>query len=73
MLGSGRPFLVEIQNARHVPSEALVKEIEININNLNTQLVRGLPNSILKVFFFLYIFNKKHVLYHRFWLKILKW
>ncbi|KAG8632262.1 hypothetical protein MANES_18G007801v8 [Manihot esculenta] len=39
MLGSGRPFLVEIQNARHVPSEALVKEIEININNLNTQLV----------------------------------
>ncbi|KAF2310169.1 hypothetical protein GH714_007022 [Hevea brasiliensis] len=39
MLGSGRPFLVEIQNARQVPSEALVKEIETKINNLNTKLV----------------------------------
>ncbi|KDP36851.1 hypothetical protein JCGZ_08142 [Jatropha curcas] len=39
MLGSGRPFLVEIQNARLVPSESLVKEIETKINNFNTELV----------------------------------
>lgn len=39
MLGSGRPFLVEIQNSRHVPSEALVKEIEVKINNLENKLV----------------------------------
>ncbi|KAK9270340.1 hypothetical protein L1049_025919 [Liquidambar formosana] len=40
MLGSGRPFLVEIQNARHVPSEAFIKEIEVKINNLENKLVR---------------------------------
>lgn len=40
MLGSGRPFLVEIQNSRHVPSEALIKEIEVKINNLENKLVR---------------------------------
>ena len=39
MLGSGRPFLVEIQNSRHVPSEALLKEIEVKINNLENKLV----------------------------------
>lgn len=39
MLGSGRPFLVEIQNSRHVPSEALIKEIEVKINNLENKLV----------------------------------
>ncbi|XP_035538555.1 tRNA pseudouridine synthase Pus10 [Juglans regia] len=39
MLGSGRPFLVEIQNARHIPSEAFVKEIETKINNLENKLV----------------------------------
>ncbi|KAE8057328.1 hypothetical protein FH972_014029 [Carpinus fangiana] len=43
MLGSGRPFLVEIQNARHIPSEALVKEIEIKINDLENKLV-GVKN-----------------------------
>ncbi|KAJ4832908.1 hypothetical protein Tsubulata_026922 [Turnera subulata] len=43
MLGSGRPFLVEIQNARQVPSEALIKEMEIRINNLDSKLV-GVKN-----------------------------
>ncbi|GKV43632.1 hypothetical protein SLEP1_g50895 [Rubroshorea leprosula] len=40
MLGSGRPFLVEIQNARQIPSEAIVKEIEARINGLENKLVR---------------------------------
>ncbi|KAL6982632.1 tRNA pseudouridine(55) synthase [Sarracenia purpurea var. burkii] len=40
MLGSGRPFLVEIQNARHVPSEVSIKEIERKINSLENKLVR---------------------------------
>ncbi|TMW96275.1 hypothetical protein EJD97_007644 [Solanum chilense] len=40
MLGTGRPFLVEIQNARQVPSEALIKEIEKKINSLESQYVR---------------------------------
>lgn len=39
MLGSGRPFLVEIQNARHVPSEDDVKDIEKRINDLENKLV----------------------------------
>lgn len=39
MLGSGRPFLFEIQNAREVPSELLVKEIESKINSLENKLV----------------------------------
>lgn len=43
MLGSGRPFLVEIQNARHIPSEAFVKEIEIKINDLENKLVSSIP------------------------------
>ncbi|KAI4317004.1 hypothetical protein L6164_024918 [Bauhinia variegata] len=40
MLGSGRPFLVEVQNARQVPSELFVKDIEKTINNLENKLVR---------------------------------
>lgn len=40
MLGTGRPFLFEIQNAREVPSELLVKEIESKINSLENKLVR---------------------------------
>ncbi|KAM7517328.1 hypothetical protein LguiA_006911 [Lonicera macranthoides] len=40
MLGSGRPFLVEIQNARIVPSEVSIKEIEKTINSLEGKLVR---------------------------------
>ncbi|RZC66849.1 hypothetical protein C5167_010548 [Papaver somniferum] len=40
MLGSGRPFLVEIQNARHVPSEVSIGEMEEKINNLREKLVR---------------------------------
>ncbi|XP_002510624.2 tRNA pseudouridine synthase Pus10 isoform X2 [Ricinus communis] len=39
MLGSGRPFLVEIQNPRQLPSETLVKEIETKINNMHDKLV----------------------------------
>lgn len=39
MLGTGRPFLVEIQNARQVPSEALIKEIEAKINSRESQYV----------------------------------
>ncbi|KAI3875833.1 hypothetical protein MKX03_023756 [Papaver bracteatum] len=40
MLGSGRPFLVEIQNARHVPSEVSIGEMEEKINSLKEKLVR---------------------------------
>ncbi|XP_019186230.1 PREDICTED: putative tRNA pseudouridine synthase Pus10 isoform X2 [Ipomoea nil] len=40
MLGTGRPFLVEIQNARQVPSEGFIKDIEIKINSLENQLVK---------------------------------
>lgn len=39
MLGSGRPFLIEIQNARHVPSDASIEEIERKINSLENKLV----------------------------------
>ncbi|CAA2993072.1 tRNA pseudouridine synthase Pus10 isoform X1 [Olea europaea subsp. europaea] len=40
MLGTGRPFLVEIQNARQVLSEALIKDIETKINSTETKYVR---------------------------------
>ncbi|KAM7260252.1 hypothetical protein ACFE04_015993 [Oxalis oulophora] len=40
MLGSGRPFLIEIQNARQIPSEVLVKEMENKINSSEKKLVR---------------------------------
>ena len=43
MLGSSRPFLVEVQNARRIPSEAFVREIETNINNLENKLVSSTP------------------------------
>ncbi|KAL4335431.1 hypothetical protein GQ457_07G027430 [Hibiscus cannabinus] len=43
MLGSGRPFLLEIQNARRVPSEETVNEIESKINGLENKLV-GVKN-----------------------------
>ncbi|XP_024024568.1 putative tRNA pseudouridine synthase Pus10 isoform X2 [Morus notabilis] len=39
MLGSGRPFLVEIQNGRHLPCDEDVKNIEEKINNLENKLV----------------------------------
>lgn len=39
MLGSGRPFLLEIQNARQVPSELIVKEMESKINGLENKSV----------------------------------
>ncbi|KAF1897105.1 hypothetical protein Lal_00034807 [Lupinus albus] len=40
MLGQGRPFLVEVQNARPLPSELFAKDIEKLINNLENKLVR---------------------------------
>nr|GFA56238.1 putative tRNA pseudouridine synthase Pus10 [Tanacetum cinerariifolium] len=40
MLGSGRPFLIEVQNARHIPSEVSIKEMEKKINSLEGNLVR---------------------------------
>ncbi|KAE8715579.1 putative tRNA pseudouridine synthase Pus10-like isoform X2 [Hibiscus syriacus] len=43
MLGSGKPFLLEIQNARQVPSEETIKEIESKINGLENKLV-GVKN-----------------------------
>ena len=43
MLGSGSPFLVEVQNARRIPPEAFVGEIEANINNLENKLVSSMP------------------------------
>lgn len=39
MLGSGRPFLVEIQNARHIPSEMIINEMESKINSSENKLV----------------------------------
>ncbi|KAJ8437430.1 hypothetical protein Cgig2_031951 [Carnegiea gigantea] len=40
MLGSGRPFLLEIQNPRILPSELSVKEIEEKVNSLRGKLVK---------------------------------
>lgn len=39
MLGTGRPFLVEIQNARQFPSDLLIKEIENKINSSESKYV----------------------------------
>eukprot|EP00268_Persea_americana_P016037 TRINITY_DN17607_c0_g1_i2.p1 TRINITY_DN17607_c0_g1~~TRINITY_DN17607_c0_g1_i2.p1 ORF type:complete len:536 (-),score=90.23 TRINITY_DN17607_c0_g1_i2:410-2017(-) len=39
MLGSGRPFLVEIQNARHIPTSADIEEIVDKINNSKDKFV----------------------------------
>lgn len=39
MLGSGRPFLVEIQNARLLPSEMIINEIQSKINSSENKLV----------------------------------
>lgn len=50
MLGSGRPFLLEIQNAREVPSELLVKEIESRINSLESKLVSQVLNLMWFIF-----------------------
>ncbi|XP_010539815.1 PREDICTED: putative tRNA pseudouridine synthase Pus10 [Tarenaya hassleriana] len=46
MLGSGRPFLLEIQNPRRFPSVDLLKEIEAKMNNLENKLV-GVRNLTL--------------------------
>lgn len=47
MLGSGRPFLVEIQNARCVPSEEFVKNLEKEINKSEKKLVSLVPTGCL--------------------------
>ncbi|KAL2895551.1 putative tRNA pseudouridine synthase Pus10 [Bienertia sinuspersici] len=40
MLGSGRPFLLEIQNPRTLPSESSMKEMELKINSLEGKLLK---------------------------------
>ncbi|KAL9238118.1 hypothetical protein vseg_012588 [Gypsophila vaccaria] len=40
MLGSGRPFLLEIQNPKVEPSKLLLKEMEIKINSSESKLVK---------------------------------
>ncbi|VFQ76386.1 unnamed protein product [Cuscuta campestris] len=40
MLGTGRPFLVEIQNARQIPSEGVIKDVEVKINSMEYQHVK---------------------------------
>nr|KYP65732.1 Putative tRNA pseudouridine synthase Pus10 [Cajanus cajan] len=44
MLGPGRPFIVEVQNARHIPSELSVKDMEKTINSMEFSL-----NKLVKV------------------------
>ncbi|VVA91980.1 unnamed protein product [Arabis nemorensis] len=39
MLGSGRPFLIEVQNSRQCPSHQLLTEVEEKINNSEKKLV----------------------------------
>lgn len=39
MLGTGRPFLVEIQNARIFSVDVLLKDMEKKINSLESQYV----------------------------------
>ncbi|CAN8312700.1 unnamed protein product [Cochlearia groenlandica] len=39
MLGSGRPFLIEVQNSRQCPSQQLLTEVEEKINNSQKKLV----------------------------------
>ena len=34
---------MEVQNARRIPSEAFVREIETNINSLENKLVSSMP------------------------------
>ena len=43
MLCTGRPFLVEVQTAGRIPSEAFAREMETNINNLENKLVSSTP------------------------------
>ncbi|KAK9740095.1 hypothetical protein RND81_03G010700 [Saponaria officinalis] len=40
MLGSGRPFLLEIQNPKVEPSRLLLKEMEVKINSSEGKLVK---------------------------------
>ncbi|KAL6577166.1 hypothetical protein OROMI_011442 [Orobanche minor] len=37
MLGTGQPFLIEIQITRQFPSGVLIKDIEIKINSLESK------------------------------------
>lgn len=46
MLGSGRPFLIEIQNARLAPSDVSICEIESRINCHESRHVSCLAHSL---------------------------
>lgn len=50
MLGSGRPFLVEVSNAKILPSSAIVKDIADTINYSKDKFVS-------KLFFMLVIMH----------------
>lgn len=52
MLGTGRPFLVEIQNARQVPSVELINQIQMKINNLENKFV-----SSVERWYYYFIFS----------------
>jgi tRNA pseudouridine synthase 10 len=41
MLGSGRPFLIEVQNSRQLPSEQSLKEVEEKINKSEKKTSRS--------------------------------
>ena len=49
MLGSGRPFLIEVQNSRKCPSQQSLTEIEEKINNSEKKLVRPLNTQVVSV------------------------
>lgn len=40
MLGSGRPFLIEVSNSRILPSSTEIEQISDNINHSDKKLVR---------------------------------
>lgn len=46
MLGSGRPFLIEVQNARLSPSDTSICEIERRINCLESRHVSCVAQSL---------------------------
>lgn len=47
MLGSGRPFLVEVTNSRSVPSVVGVQQITEEINNSEQKYVSSNPKFIV--------------------------
>ncbi|KAI3788823.1 hypothetical protein L2E82_01601 [Cichorium intybus] len=49
MLGSGMPYLVEIQNSRNVPYEVSIKEMENKINSLESNLAVTVREKTMKM------------------------